>query len=119
MHLLPLLLFVEALTRAQAAIVIGIDFGTDSIKVGLRSPGPLSDPIRYNRASKRKTPAIVAIDQGKRILEDGAMAVVNITPILLQMIHTRHTIILLHMKTREKGRVRNGEERENEDMVAE
>lgn len=60
-------LFALVLQCASAASVLAIDYGTDSVKASLVKPG-LPFDVLINRDSKRKTPSLVAIRDGERLL---------------------------------------------------
>ena len=59
------LFIIALLALADAASIIGIDFGTDWLKIGLVKPGVPLD-IVLNKESKRKSESIVTIRDGIR-----------------------------------------------------
>jgi len=59
--------------------VIGIDFGSDAVKVGIVSPGTPLD-IVTNFQSKRKTPMVISFNKGERAFGSDAYALMGRKP---------------------------------------
>ena len=67
-------LLLLAVVQKTLGNVLGIDFGSDSMKVAIVSPGsPLN--IVTNLQSKRKTPTAVAFYKGERMFGSDATAI--------------------------------------------
>mmetsp|Transcript_25466 Transcript_25466/g.42935 ORF Transcript_25466/g.42935 Transcript_25466/m.42935 type:complete len:993 (+) Transcript_25466:61-3039(+) len=77
MNLLSALLFVAAATVANAN-VIGIDLGSENMKVGLVSPGKFD--IVTNFQSKRKTPLSLTFYRGERMFGSDSTALMSRKP---------------------------------------
>jgi len=78
-HFAAILLFTTALWLKVDGNVIGIDFGSDSMKVALIQPGKALE-IVTNFQSKRKTPTCIAFYKGERYFGSDAVALMGRKP---------------------------------------
>eukprot|EP00238_Polyblepharides_amylifera_P003501 CAMPEP_0196575666 /NCGR_PEP_ID=MMETSP1081-20130531/5089_1 /TAXON_ID=36882 /ORGANISM="Pyramimonas amylifera, Strain CCMP720" /LENGTH=964 /DNA_ID=CAMNT_0041894035 /DNA_START=70 /DNA_END=2964 /DNA_ORIENTATION=- len=67
-------LLLISLISVTEGKVLGIDFGSENIKVSLVKPGRVPISIVTNEMSKRRSPGAVAFVNGERLLGEEAMA---------------------------------------------
>lgn len=72
---LLLALLASQLLVSGLAALIAIDLGSEFLKVSLIKPGRIPISIVSNEISKRKTPAIVGVVNGERLIGDEAATV--------------------------------------------
>ncbi len=75
-HVLLVLFFLLAAAPVFECAVLGIDFGSEYIKVASVKPGTPFH-IVVDEQSKRKIPSVVAFDQGERWFGNGAVSLVR------------------------------------------
>ena len=75
-------LLIAAAVHYAAGAVFTVDLGSESIKVAVVNPRPGHSPIAIaiNEMSKRKSPALVAISDGDRLLSEEAAGIATRYP---------------------------------------
>uniref|UniRef100_A0A336K1X8 Hypoxia up-regulated protein 1 n=2 Tax=Culicoides sonorensis TaxID=179676 RepID=A0A336K1X8_CULSO len=71
LNLIGLLIFIKCFHYVSMAAVMSVDLGSESIKVGVVSPGVPME-IALNKESKRKTPSFISLRDNTRLFGEDA-----------------------------------------------